>query len=120
MPESYGFTSITHQMKPFIGDHPPVMGPGTLSGGKHVAGTIVATVTATGVRVQLDPAGADGSEKASGILCVDLDASAGDEPGVFLDHGIGVDMYLTWPEGITSAEKAAAVSDLKSAGIYIQ
>ncbi len=118
--QDFGMTSKEYRDKPILGDHPAVILPGTLSGGNHVSGTVVGVVTATGIKVQLAPAGSDGSQTAAAVLFGDLDASAGDEPGVFVEHGVVMDMYLTWPDGITANEKAAAVAQLKAAGIYVK
>ena len=120
MPQDFGINSTEYRDKPFIGDHPPVIMPGTLSGGNHVSGTVVGVVTATGKKVQLAPAASDGSEVAAAILLGDLDASSADEPGVFVEHGVVMDMYLTWPSGITSTQKATAIAQLKSAGIFVK
>ena len=118
--QDYGMTSREYRDKPILGDHPPVLMPGILSGGKHVSGTVVGIVAADGKKVQLAPAASDGSQTAAAVLFGDLDASGGDEPGVFVEHGIVMDMYLTWPDGITAEQKAAAVAQLKTAGIWVQ
>ena len=119
--QDLGVTSKTYQDKPFIGDHPPVILPGTLVSGQNlVHGTIVGKITASKKYTQLAPAGADGSQDAAAVLVGDLDASGGDEPGVFLEHGVAVDLYLTWPDGITALQKATAIDQLQSAGIYVK
>ncbi|CCK81204.1 head decoration protein [Desulfobacula toluolica] len=118
--QDFGMTTRTFEDKNFIGDHPPIMMPGTLSGGNHVSGTVVGIVTATGKKVQLAPAAEDGSEKAAAILYGDLDASAGDEPAVFMEHGAAIEHYLTWPDGITENQKATAIAELKALGIYVK
>ena len=122
MAQNLGMTERVFEDRMFVGDHPPVFLPGTLSGGSHVSGTVCGIVTATGKRVQLDPAAdpADGSEQAACILLGDVDASEGDEPAVFMEHGVAIDHYLTWPDGITENEKAAAVAELKAAGIFVK
>lgn len=119
--QDFGMTSKEYQDKPFIGDHPPVILAGMLVSGQNlVHGTVVGVVTATGKKTQLDLAGADGSETAAAIIVGDLDATGGDEPGVFLEHGVAVDIYLTWPAGITAGEKTTAIEQLKAAGIYVK
>jgi len=118
--QDYGMTTRSFEDKNFIGDHPPIMMPGILSGGDHVSGTVVGIVTATGKKVQLAPAASDGSQTAAAILYGDLDASAGDEPAVFMEHGEAIAHYLTWPDGITENQKAAAIVALKTAGIYVK
>ncbi|MCP3943232.1 MAG: head decoration protein [Desulfobacteraceae bacterium] len=118
--QNFGMTSKTFEDKNFIGDHPPIMMPGILSGGSHVSGTVVGIVTASGKYVQLDSAASDGSQTAAAILYGDLDASAEDEPGVFMNHGEAIDHYLTWPEGISDSQKAAAIAQLKTVNIYVK
>ncbi|MCP4683388.1 MAG: head decoration protein [Desulfobacterales bacterium] len=113
-------TTRTFEDKNFIGDHPPIMMPGVLSGGSHVSGTVVGIVTASGKKVQLAPAASDGSEAAAAILYGDVDASEGDEPAVFMEHGEAIEHYLTWPDGITENQKAAAIVELKALGIFVK
>ena len=120
MTQSFGMVTATREDRHFVGDHPPVFLPGTLSGGNHISGTVVGVVTASGKKVQLDPAAADGSEVAAAILYGDVDAGSGDEAAVFMEHGVAIDNYLTWPDGISDAEKATAVAELKAVGIYVK
>ncbi len=76
-------------------------------------GTVIAKVTATGVYMPLDPAGADGTEVAAGVLYAGkvTDASGGD--GVIIARlAEVVDSLLVWPVGITAAEQDTAVGQL--------
>jgi hypothetical protein len=52
------------------------------------------------------------------VLLEDIDASAGDEPGSALAHGEAVSDALAWPDGISDEQKARALNQLASAGIY--
>ncbi len=121
MAQDFGVNSTEYQDKPFLGDHPPIIMPGTLLSGEDlVSGTVVGVITASGKKVILAPAASDGSESAASVLLGDLDASTGDEPGVFVEHGVVMDMYLTWPAGITAPQKTAAIAQLKAAGIFVK
>jgi hypothetical protein len=210
-------TERTFEDRHFVGDHPPVFLPGTLSGGSHVSGTVCGILTASGKKVQLigiaaadetfviddqtftwkasrggtgevtigadadaaaanietavtadldtvtaeadgsdvvitaaaagtagnaivlteastnmtvDGAGTlggttagraiNGSQSATCILYGDVDASESDEAAVFMEHGVAIDHYLTWPDGITDEQKAAAIAELKALGIYVK
>ena len=121
MAQDFGINSVEYQDKPFLGDHPPITMPGTLLSGEDlVSGTVVGVVTASEKKVILAPGAADGSESAAAILLGDLDASAGDEPGVFVEHGVVMDMYLTWPDGISAPEKTTAIAQLRTLGIFVK
>lgn len=230
MAQKFGMTERTFEDRHFVGDHPPVFLPGTLSGGSHVSGTVCGITG--GKQVQLDlgsPAvaaqgtismggiaeadetfviddqtftwkasrsgegevaiGADAEESAENIVtavtadlatveaeqdgsdvvitaavagtagnavvlttastnmtvdgdgtlggttegaaavdqqdaaCIllgDVDASEADEAAVFMVHGVAIDHYLTWPDGISSDQKATAIADLQAVGIYVK
>jgi hypothetical protein len=120
MTQSYGVASTVFIGSEFLGDHPPITGAGILASGNLVSGTVVGKVTATGKYVQLAPAAEDGSEVADAILLGDLDAGSAEEKGVFVVHGEVLDASLTWPDGITSGEKATATAELRAAGIYVK
>ncbi len=82
---------------------------------------VLGKITASGKYVQLNPAGADGSEKGAGVLLFDCTAADGaDNPdAVALVRGPAIvsDGALVWPGGILAAAKTAALADLKAAGI---
>jgi hypothetical protein len=59
-----------------------------------------------------------GAALAAAVLLEDIDASAGDEPGSALAHGEAVSDALAWPDGISDEQKARALNQLASAGIY--
>ena len=76
-------------------------------------GTVVARVTASGRYKALDPAAADGTENAAGILyaAVTTDASGGD--GVIVARlAEVVGTLLVWPDGITEEQQEDALNEL--------
>jgi len=76
-------------------------------------GTVVALETTSGEYKALDPAAADGTETAAGILfaAVSTDASGGE--GVIIARLAEViDNLLIWPDGITDEQRTAALNDL--------
>lgn len=94
--------------------------PATIASGKKlVAGHIVGQITASKKYVELAPAAADGSQTAAGILYAGVDASANDAPGVIVKRGpMAVNANdLTFPAGISEADKAAALAALLGLGI---
>jgi hypothetical protein len=61
----------------------------------------------------LDPAAANGSEAASGVLYAAVDASAADAEGVAIVRLAEVNAAeLVWPEGITGGQKTTALGEL--------
>ncbi len=95
----------------------------TVLAGQNLAlGAVVGIVAATGKVKALDPAATDGSQTAAGILLEPVDATAGDrDDGILLArHAIVADSALVWPAGITNAEKAAAIAELKAIGILVR
>ena len=85
-------------------------------------GTVVGLVTATGKLKQIDPSATDGSQYAAGVLMQAVDATLIDrEDGLMLArHAIVADHALAWPAAITSAEKLAAIVQLKSLGVLVR
>jgi len=94
----------------------------TVASGQNLAtGTVVGIITTSGKVTQLAPAANDGSENAAGVLVGNVDATAGDQPGVIVArHAICSDKGLTWPGSITGPQKAAALSQLKALGILVR
>jgi len=95
----------------------------TVLAGQNLAlGAVVGIVAATGKVKALDPAATDGSQTAAGILLEPVDATAGDrDDGILLArHAIVADSALVWPAGITNAEKATAIAELKAIGILVR
>jgi len=92
-----------------------------VSGQNLKTGTVVGIVTATGKVRQLAPSANDGSQNAVGVLVGDVDATAGDKPGVIIArHAICSDKGLVWPTGITGPQKSTALAQLKALGILVR
>ena len=84
-------------------------------------GTVVGKASADGVYSPLDPAAADGTETAAGVLYAGkvTDASGGD--GVIIARlAEVVDSLLVWPVNITDEQKAAAVDELAGLDIILR
>ncbi|KRG85652.1 head decoration protein [Stenotrophomonas sp. CW117] len=95
----------------------------TVGAGQNLPlGTVVGLVTATGKLKQIDPSATDGSQYAAGVLMQAVDATLIDrEDGLMLArHAIVADHALAWPAAITSAEKLAAIAQLKSLGVLVR
>lgn len=120
MSQDFGVESQTYSGAPLLAGHQPIAVPGTLAAGDLDRGTVLGKVTATGAWVQLDPNAADGSQNAAGILVDDTDASAAEEKCMVYVHGEFFDDGLTWPDGISDADKATAVAALAALGIHVQ
>jgi len=91
------------------------------SGQNLAAGTVVGIITASGKVTQLAPGATDGSENAAGVLVGNVDATAGDQPGVIVArHAICSAQGLVWPASITDPQKATAISQLKALGILVR
>ncbi len=71
---------------------------------------------------QIDFAATDGSDQAFGLLLFDTTAPNGaDRSAVaIVRHAIVSDNGITWPAGATANQKAAAVAQLKAAGILVR
>ena len=71
--------------------------------------------------VALNLSGTDGSQIAAGILVypITTDGSTTQEVAVLVRHSEVRASHLTWPVGITAAQKAAAVKQLRAAGIQL-
>jgi hypothetical protein len=95
----------------------------TVASGRTLSlGTVVATRTAAGKVVQLDPAATDGADLACGVLLGDINAEVADRTDGLLvaRHAIVAEHALIWPAGITPEHKAAAVAKLKHLGVLIR
>jgi hypothetical protein len=94
----------------------------TVASGQNLkTGTVVGIITASGKVTQLAPSANDGSQNAAGVLVADVDASAADAPAVIIArHAVCSDKALVWPSGITSAQKTAAIAQLKQLGILVR
>ena len=84
-----------------------------LSGQSLQAGAVLGKVTASGKYKALDPAAADGSQIAAGILYDAVDAAAADAEGVAVVRLAEVNAAeLVWPAGITAGQKTTALGQL--------
>lgn len=95
----------------------------TVGAGQNLLlGTVVGLVTATAKLKQIDPSATDGSQYAAGVLMQGVDATLIDrDDGLMLArHVIVADHALAWPAAITTAEKQAAIAQLKSLGILVR
>ncbi|MDX2223601.1 MAG: head decoration protein [Rhodospirillaceae bacterium] len=82
--------------------------------------TITVTAGSSKVR-ELNLTGIDGSEKAYGVLWDAIDASAADVAGAAIVRDAEVDANdLTWPSGITTNQKNAAIAQLATRGIIVR
>jgi len=87
-----------------------------LTGTDYLFGQVLAKVS--GKYQMLEPDDADGAEKAAAVLGEPVDATAGDKPGVIVARGAVVALAeLTWPAGITEAQKNIALDELNALGI---
>jgi len=69
----------------------------------------------------LAPAATDGSQFAVAILGIEVNAAAEDRPCVTLARNAEVNGgEITWPGGITAAEKSIAVVQLRALGILVR
>jgi len=87
-----------------------------------VLGQVVGALTASGQIVALNPAAADGSEQAIGIVLAAITTLATASPnGLLLAREAAVsDHALVWPAAITPAQQAAAIAQLKAHGILVR
>ena len=95
----------------------------TVGAGQNLLlGTVVGLVTATAKLKQIDPSATDGSQYAAGVLMQGVDATLIDRDDALMlaRHAIVADHALAWPAAITTAEKQAAIAQLKSLGILVR
>jgi hypothetical protein len=89
-----------------------------LSGETLEAGAVLGKVGASGKYKVLNPAGADGSQVAAGILYDAVDASAADTEGVAVVRLAEVHGgELVWPDGMTTTQKGIALTALANLSI---
>ncbi len=86
--------------------------------GKLLSGTVLGQVTATKKFTPYDPAATDGSEAAAAILYEGCDATSADVKRTLTvrDTEVQADV-LIWAEGVTDAQKTAALAALSENGI---
>lgn len=86
--------------------------------GKLNAGAVLGKITASGKYAPLNPGAGDGSETAVAVLYEGCDATDGDVRRTMIvrDAEIHADV-LIYADGVTDAQKTAALADLASAGL---
>ncbi|MPS93729.1 head decoration protein [Comamonas sp.] len=95
----------------------------TVASGQNLPlGTVVGIVTATAKFKQLDPSAEDGTQVAAGVLLQACDAALIDRDDglVVTRHAIVAHHALAWPDAITTAEKLAALAQLKALGVLVR
>ncbi|TNF18436.1 MAG: head decoration protein [Vibrionaceae bacterium] len=95
----------------------------TVAAGQQLSlGTVVGLESATNKLHALDPTATDGTEVAIGVLATDVDAKLIDVDDAILisRHAIVASAAIIWPAGITAAEQATAISQLKNLGVLIR
>ena len=95
----------------------------TVAAGQQLSlGTVVGLESATNKLHALDPTATDGTEIAIGVLATDVDATLIDVDDALLiaRHAIVASAAIVWPAGITAAEQAAAISQLKTLGVLVR
>ena len=86
--------------------------------GKVVPGAVLGQVTASGKFKPLAPGASDGTQIAAAVILQYADATTADQAVVNLKRRAQVVLQaLVWPEGITDAQKSAAIAQLKALGI---
>lgn len=86
------------------------------------AGAVLGKVTASGQFVPLDPSAEDGSEEAAAIAIYKAKTGEGetvDIAAIVRDAEVNGHI-LTWPEGISEPDTAAAVAELAALGVIVR
>jgi hypothetical protein len=92
-----------------------------MAGQNLIVGTVLGKITASGKYTAYDPAANDGSQKAVAILRDSTDASLGDTPCVVVSRLAEVfDGKLIYAQGISAANKTAAIASLATANIIVR
>lgn len=95
----------------------------TIAAGQNlVLGTILGKRTVSGEVQALAPTATDGTEVATGILAVDIDATLiSREDGVMIArHATVSRVALVWPPAITVIERNTAIQQLETLGIVVR
>lgn len=92
----------------------------TLVSGQNLkAGTVLGKITASGKYTLHDNAASDGSQAAVAILYQDTDATDGDVPATAVMRlAEVVDSLLTFKDGISAPNRAAAITNLAASNIF--
>jgi len=118
------YTDSTSMTPPnFLGNHPPIMKPGTLASTGSIqelkGGLVLGKVSASGKFVPFNPAGGDGSEIAVTILPADISVpAAGDENSPLYAHGSFREAGLDFGSA-NEAQIVAAIANLEAKGLYV-
>lgn len=87
-----------------------------ITGAKLTMGTVLAKLA--GKYQCIDFAGSGGAEVAAAVLAEDVDAAAGDVPGVIIKRGAVVAISgLVWPSGATAPQIIGALAQLEALGV---
>lgn len=94
----------------------------TVASGQNLrAAAVVGRITAGGQIRELQPAAADGSQNAVGILYAAVDATSAAQRGVMVARDAEVNAaMLQWPTGITTPQRTAAIAQLAALGIIVR
>ena len=87
-----------------------------------VGDTFAIEVSGDGKVVALDPAAADGTAEAIGIVAFDVTAPDGTDAEVtaIVRDAVLADRAIVWPAGITEAAQAASIANLEARGILVR
>jgi hypothetical protein len=93
----------------------------TVAAGQHLGlGTVVGRHTLDAKIYALNPAAADGTQIALGVLIEPVVATLEDAPGLLIvRHAILAAPAVVWPADITPAQKATALQHLEARGILV-
>jgi hypothetical protein len=93
----------------------------TVASGQNLdLGAVVGLNTTDGKIYALNPAAADGTQTAVGVLIESVDATLLDKSALILArHAIVADKALLWPAGITNPQKIAALAQLEALGVLV-
>ncbi len=84
-------------------------------------GDVIHVTVTGGDFTELAPAATNGAQSAAGLLYAGVDASSADTPCVVVERDAEVNQHeITWPSGITAAQKALAIQQLKVRGIVLR
>ncbi|KJZ03281.1 MULTISPECIES: head decoration protein [Pseudoalteromonas] len=91
------------------GDRPLTQNTGAFAASQTLtARSPVGRITATGELKKWDPAANDGSERALFLTVGVVDTATGAKSAPYFDGGHFNEAIISWPEGITAAQKLAA------------
>ena len=96
---------------------------GTIAAGQNLSlGTVLGKAAADDKWHTLDPTASDGTETATAVLAVDIDATLADRDDALLiaRHAIVARSALVWPVGLSATQKAAAEAQLATLGILVR